>query len=153
MELVVQPWHWVVLGIALIVFEIFLPSFTALWFGVAACIVALLVWIFPALPIEAQIIVWIILAVIFIVVWFKFIKPLAVDKTQAGIPREAILGQVGIVTATPVLDHTGVVRFSMPILGSDEWACRSHEVLTVGDRVTVMDISGNDLVVRKLRAD
>ncbi|RYZ92270.1 MAG: NfeD family protein, partial [Moraxellaceae bacterium] len=37
MEFYPEPWHWVVLGIGLILFELMLPSFTALWFGVAAC--------------------------------------------------------------------------------------------------------------------
>ena len=54
-------------------------------------------------------------------VWFKYLKPLSYDKTIAGLPREAIIGQVGTVIAVPVIEHTGKVRFPMPILGDDEW--------------------------------
>lgn len=150
MEWIIQPWHWFVLGIMLIIFEIFLPSFTALWFGVAACLVAILLWIFPSLSIEVQLVSWIILSVIFTVFWFRFLKPLSYDKTKAGIPREAMLGQIGMIIAVPVVEHTGVVRFSMPILGADEWQCRSQDTLAIGDRVSVVEILGNDVVVRKI---
>ncbi|WP_026471432.1 NfeD family protein [Alkanindiges illinoisensis] len=149
MDLILQPWHWMVLGLALIIFEIFLPSFTALWFGVAACVVAVLLWIFPRLGTEVQLMSWIILSIGFTVLWFKFLKPLSRDKTKAGLAREAILGQVGIIIAVPLVEHTGVVRFAIPLLGADEWRCRSQQELAVGDRVTVVEILGNELVVIK----
>lgn len=150
MEFYPEPWHWVVLGIGLILFELILPSFTALWFGVAACIVALLLWIFPSLGIDAQFISWIVLSVGFTLFWFKYLKPLSYDKTIAGLPREAIIGQVGTVIAVPVIEHTGKVRFPMPILGDDEWQCRSEQELAVGDRVKVVDILGNEIVVTRI---
>ena len=40
------------------------------------------------------------------------------------------------------------VRFPMPVLGSDEWECRTLDQVQVGDRVRVVDILGNDLVVQ-----
>ena len=40
------------------------------------------------------------------------------------------------------------VRFPMPVLGSDEWNCRTLAPVQVGDRVRVVDILGNDLVVK-----
>ncbi|MIP96589.1 NfeD family protein, partial [Salmonella enterica subsp. enterica] len=33
-------------------------------------------------------------------------------------------------------------------LGSDEWECRTLDPVQVGDRVRVVDILGNDLVVQ-----
>lgn len=150
MDLIPQPWHWMVLGLVLIIFEIFLPSFTALWFGVSACLVAVLLWIFPGLGIEVQCISWIILSVMLTVLWFKFLKPLSRDKTKAGLAREAILGQVGTIIAVPVVEHTAVVRFTIPLLGTDEWRCRSQQELAVGDRVSVIEILGNELIVTKI---
>lgn len=35
MNFISEPWHWFVLGIALMLIELFLPSFAALWFGLA----------------------------------------------------------------------------------------------------------------------
>ena len=39
MELEMLYWHWLVLGVVLIVAEIFIPSFTILWFGLGALVV------------------------------------------------------------------------------------------------------------------
>ncbi|WP_180157390.1 NfeD family protein [Acinetobacter sp. YH12045] len=148
MEFILEPWHWFVLGVALMLFELILPSFAALWFGVSAILVGILYWIFPSMDFNVQIVVWIIFAVLCTFLWFKFIKPLSIDKTKAGLSREATIGQVGMVIQTQ-LNHGSVkVRFPMPVLGSDEWHCRTQDALQVGDRVRVTDILGNDLVVQ-----
>lgn len=145
-----EAWHWLALGFLLMVFEIFLPSFTALWFGVGACLVGIVLWIFPAMAFTVQVVIWVILSVILTIAWFKYLKPLSKDKTMAGLPKEAIVGQIGTIASAPRAEHSGIVRFSMPILGSDEWRCRSVDPLVIGDRVTVIDVLGNDVVVRKL---
>ena len=98
---------------------------------------------------NVQIIIWIVLSILCTFSWFKFIKPLSTDKTKAGLSREATIGQVGMVIQTQ-LNHGSVkVRFPMPVLGSDEWHCRTQDQLEVGDRVRVIDILGNDLVVQR----
>lgn len=148
MELMLQPWHWFVLGVLLVIAEMFLMSFAALWFGVAAMMVSFLLWLFPDMGLTTQVIVWVVLSVIITLLWFKFIKPLSIDKTKAGLSREATLGQIGMVIATG-LDHEHItVRFSLPVLGSDEWKCRCSAAVQVGDRVRVVDILGNDLLVQ-----
>ncbi|MEG0343964.1 MAG: NfeD family protein, partial [Acinetobacter sp.] len=95
-----------------------------------------------------QIVSWIILSIICTVAWFKFIKPLSVDKTKAGLPREATIGQTGMVIQIGLSHDQIRVRFPMPVLGSDEWNCRTLSPVQVGDRVRVTDILGNDLVVQ-----
>ena len=95
-----------------------------------------------------QLVTWIILSILCTIAWFKFIKPLSTDRTKAGLSREATIGQVGMVIQTN-LEHEQIkVRFPMPVLGSDEWNCRTQSYVQVGDRVRVIDILGNDLVVQ-----
>ena len=148
MEFVLEPWHWFVLGVLLIISELLLPAFAALWFGIGAIMVGILYFLFPMMGTTTQFVTWIILSILCTVAWFKFIKPLSVDKTQAGLSREATIGQVGMVIQTN-LDHDQIkVRFPMPVLGSDEWNCRTLSPVQVGDRVRVVDILGNDLVVQ-----
>ena len=148
MELVLEPWHWFILGIVLMLSELVLPAFAALWFGIAAILVGILFWLFPMMSLTTQIVMWIILSVICTLLWFKFIKPLSIDKTKAGLSREATIGQIGMVIQTGLTHDQVVVRFSLPVLGSDEWNCRSLSPVQVGDRVRVVDIMGNDLVVQ-----
>ena len=148
MNFIFEPWHWFVLGILLILSELILPAFAALWFGIAAIVVSILYWLFPSMSFTFQIVCWIVLSIICTVVWFKFVKPLSIDKTKAGLSREATIGQIGMVIQTGLHHEQILVRFPMPVLGSDEWHCRCSVPVQVGDRVRVVDILGNDLVVQ-----
>ncbi|MBP6114429.1 MAG: NfeD family protein [Acinetobacter sp.] len=147
MNFIFEPWHWFVLGILLILSELLLPAFAALWFGIAAIVVSLLFWLFPSMSFTAQMVSWIVLSIACTVLWFKYIKPLSIDRTKAGLSREATIGQTGMVILN--LEHDMVkVRFQMPLLGSDEWDCRTTAPVNIGDRVRVTDILGNQLVVQ-----
>ena len=146
MEFVIEPWHWFVLGILLILSELILPAFAALWFGIAAIMVCILFWLFPMMSLTTQIVMWIVLSILCTLLWFKFIKPLSIDKTKAGLSREATIGQIGMVIQTGMEHGQIKVRFPMPLLGSDEWNCRTQDIVQVGDRVQVTDRSGNNLV-------
>lgn len=152
MEFVVEPWHWFVLGFVLIISELVIPAFAALWFGVAALLVGVLYWLFPSMSPALQLILWMIFSVLSTFLWFKYIRPLSVDKTKAGLSREATIGQVGMVIVTNLEHDQITVRFPIPVLGSDEWQCRTLNPVRVGDRVRVIDILGNDLVVQPYSA-
>lgn len=142
-------WHWIVMGIALVLLEIVLPTFAALWFGVAAIVVGLLLLLVPTLSLTLQIVLWSVLSCLFTWLWFRFLKPLSTDKTKAGLSREALLGEVGQVLATPTQERRGKLRFPAPVLGSDEWLFICENDVAVGDRVRVVDVSGNSLIVTK----
>ena len=142
-------WHWIVVGIGLILLEIPLPSFTSLWFGAAAVVVGVLLFFVPDLSFTLQVVIWTVLSVLLTWMWFKFLKPLSIDKTKAGLSREMILGEVGQVLVVPDGERRGRLRFPASVLGADEWQFISQETLAVGDRVRVTDVSGNSLIVTK----
>ena len=142
-------WHWIVFGIALMLFEIFVGSFFIFWFGAAAVVVGLLMMPLPELPVITQILIWAISSAAFAIAWFKLIKPLNIDKTKAGLSKEQLLGEIGQVLRVPDGEKRGKVRFPAPVLGSDEWLIISQDELVVGDRVSVKDLSGNALIVEK----
>lgn len=148
MNFILEPWHWFVFGIVLIISELFIPAFAALWFGLAALVVGILLWFFPTMSLGIQLIFWGILSIACTIIWFKKIKPLLIDKTKVDQRREAAVGQTGMVTQTHLDHHLIRVRFSIPILGTDEWDCRTLSAVQVGDRVIVVDITGNELIVQ-----
>ena len=150
MEFAFEYWHWIVFGIALMLSEIFIGSFFIVWFGAAAIVVGLLLLPLPNMSGTAQLILWAISSASFALAWFKLIKPLNIDKTKAGLSKEAMLGEVGQVLQIPSGDKRGKVRFPAPVLGSDEWLIISHETVSIGDRVSVVDLSGNALIVEKI---
>ena len=149
MPFVIVYWHWLVLGMILIIAEIFVPSFTILWFGLGAIVVALILLVFPNMSLAWQLAVWAVSSSVLTFLWFKFIKHLMPDRTKAGVAREAVLGESGIVTRAPTEKTHGTVRFTMPILGSDEWPFISEKPVAVGDRVAIVEISGNTLIVEE----
>lgn len=143
-------WHWIVLGIILVTAEIFLSSFMVLWFGLGAILCGVLLWLMPTMSLTLQLLLWLLFSCGFAVFWFRYFKPRMVDKTQAGIAREAVIGTSGIVIRAPFENGRGRVRFTLPVLGDDEWEFICEQSVQVGDRVQIREFSGNTLVVAKL---
>ena len=149
MEFKILYWHWLVFGMLLIIAEIFIPSFTVFWFGLGGIFVAVLLWLISDLTFSWQLFLWAIASCIFTFLWFKIFKPMMKDRTKAGISREAIIGECGLVIAVPNKGKRGIVRFTTPLLGEDEWQFMSEEKIHLGDKVFVKEISGNTLIVEK----
>jgi len=144
------PWHWIVFGIALIIAEIFLATFFVLWFGAAAVVIGTALYLVPGLSLTEQILGWTVLSAVLAWSWFKYLKPLSIDKTKAGLSKEAIVGEIGQVLVAPSGERRGKLRFPAPVLGDDEWIIMSRDDLLPGDRVSVVDVSGNSLIVKKV---
>lgn len=145
----IQPWHWLVFGMVLILFELIVPSFTIIWFGCGAVLVAGLSWLIPGLTISLQLFFWAIASILFTAIWFLVFRPKMIDRTKAGISLEAVLGESGLVIRIPLANIRGAVKFTTPLLGAEEWQFICHEKVALGDRVTVIDVSGNTLIVQK----
>jgi hypothetical protein len=142
-------WYWLAFGMALMAVEIFLPSFTALWFGVGAIVVGVLVLLFPDLALTWQVLVWAVASAAFTFAWFRYFRNRSPDRTKAGLGREAVLGETAMVVIAPVGEKRGTLRFATPKLGSDEWQFICKQAVAEGDRVIVDDVSGNTLIVSK----
>ena len=150
MELELVYWHWLVLGMLLVGFEIFVPRFTVLWFGWGAVVVASFLVLVPSLTLGWQLFIWTIFSVVFAAGWFKFLRPKMIDRNKAGITQEAIAGETGMVIKAPSEASRGHVRFTTPILGDDEWEFICEDPVVVGDKVMIKEASGNTLVVNKV---
>ncbi len=143
-------WHWLSFGLILISAELFIPSFTIIWFGLGACFVGLFLYILPESSFSVQLFTWTLASSVLTFLWFRVLKPKMVDKTTAGMSQEAIVGETGMVVksnATPL--GRGRVRFTLPVLGAEEWDYTSAEVLQPGEHVRVSGIDGHVLKVKK----
>lgn len=142
-------WHWLTLGLLLILAELFIPSFTIFWFGLGALLVGGLLLLVGELTLSLQIFIWAIASALFTFLWFRFLKPRMTDRTKAGMSREAVLGECGQVISAPQESRRGTVRFTTPLLGADEWPFICEQTVAVGDRVFIKDVSGNTLIVER----
>ena len=145
----IKAWYWLAFGMVLILLELVIPSFTIVWFGCGAIAVAALVWIVNGLSATAQLFLWALASLTFTGLWFLIIKPRMSDRTNAGIALESVLGESGLVVRPPLKDHRGTMKFTTPLLGSEEWPFICSDSVATGDRVTIVDVSGNTLVVKK----
>ncbi|MCG3169289.1 MAG: hypothetical protein CALGDGBN_00807 [Pseudomonadales bacterium] len=142
-------WHWLAFGMALMAIEIFLPSFTALWFGAGAILVGILLLLIPSLSLAWQVGIWAVASAAATWAWFRFFRDKSPDRTKAGLGREALLGETAMVVHAPVGDKRGTLRFATPKLGAEEWQFLCSQAVSAGDRVVVEDVSGNTLVVSR----
>ena len=142
-------WHWLVLGMALMIAEMFLASFFVFWFGLGALLVGASLWVEPDLSLSAQLLLWTAASGLMTLLWFRYLRPLMKDRTQAGNARAAVIGEAGRVLRAPHGRQHGRVRFTIPLLGDDEWEFICDQPVAPGDRVYVKDISGNTLIVEK----
>lgn len=149
MDIQMLYWHWLVLGVLLIIGEIFIPSFTILWFGLGALVVGLVALLID-MPFSIQVLLWTISSVLFTVLWFRLIKPKMEARNNDGLARESAIGESGLVIKLPAGQSNGKVRFSTPVLGEDEWEFSCDTDVELGDRLHIKEISGNVLVVAKL---
>ena len=68
----IRAWHWLALGAVLVGIEIVSTTFYFLWLGIAAGIVGALLYVFPDMGVDTQIIVFAVLAVGSTVLWKRF---------------------------------------------------------------------------------
>lgn len=149
MEFKILYWHWLAFGMVLIALELLVPSFTIFWFGLGAILVGLVLLLGLEPGVSAQLLIWALASALFTFAWFKWIRPLSRDRTKAGLGREALIGEAGLVLKVPVEGGRGELRFPAPILGDDTWQFLCDESLQVGDKVVVRDLSGNTLIVAR----
>ena len=143
-----DSWKWIAAGLALAALELVVPSFTIIWFGLAAVVVGLVSFVAGIESLPVQLGLWAVLSIVFTFAWFKFFRQ--ETKTLSGQGKEAIIGKSGIVIkVNDSTFHSGVIRFPISVLGSDEWAYITDDPLQVGDRGVITDIAGGKLVVKK----
>jgi inner membrane protein len=144
----IEWWHWMVLGVALVLCELAIPAFFVVWFGLGALIVGLTLVLIPSLVLPAQIVIWIAASLAFVVLWFKVFK-VHVHRTKIGLSKGQFTGEVGLVTREIKPYQKGQIRFQKPILGAEAWEAIADEDIAPGERVHVLAVEGNILRVRR----
>jgi membrane protein implicated in regulation of membrane protease activity len=149
MDMQLLYWHWLVLGLILIIAEIFIPSFTIMWFGLGAIIVGL-ISLAVDMSFNWQVLLWTVSSVAFTVLWFLVIKPKITDRNFEGLAKESAIGESGQVIKVPTETSNGRMRFTTAVLGCDEWAFSCDMEVALGDRLHIKEIAGDVLIVTKL---
>jgi membrane protein implicated in regulation of membrane protease activity len=139
-------WHWIIMGILLVLFELIIPSFTAMWFGLGAVFVGALLWCYPDMAGALQVLIWAVTSALLTFFWFRVFKP----KKGGHLPsRDQVEGEWGLVILPSSEHKPGVIRFATPLLDEDEWPFRSEQTLEAGEQARVVDVKENVLIVTR----
>lgn len=137
-------WHWLVLGIILVLMEIVVPSFTIFWFGLGAILTGLLLAMLPEISLKWQLLVFSVSSFAFTFFWFRFFVPRKKTKSLLADEKTAI-GQTGIAATRALIPgELGRVAFSVPVLGEESWMYQADEPIETGNRVRVVEVLASE---------
>jgi membrane protein implicated in regulation of membrane protease activity len=135
-------WHWWILAAALIILEVFAPGAFFLWLGIAAASVGGIVYLFPDMGWEYQVLLFSVLAVISIIIWRKFFRSSPQDTDQPALNRrgEQYIGRL-FTLQEPITDGMGKIR-----VDDSTWKIRGEDC-PVGTQVEVTGVDGTILEI------
>jgi membrane protein implicated in regulation of membrane protease activity len=136
-------WHWWVLGLVLLVVEMLSPTgFFLLWIGAAALLVGGLSWAAPAVPWEAQLMLFGALSVASFFVWRRF-RPAEAASDQPSLNRRghSYVGRTFTLSA-PIVNGVGKLH-----VDDSQWRITGPDA-TAGVQVRVVAADGNTLNVQ-----
>lgn len=107
----IEFWHWWVLGVVLVILEVFAPGTILLWMGVAAGIVGVVLLIVPGLAWEYQWLVFAAISVVAIVVSWRYLRrhPLRSDHPVLNLRGHRYVGRV-FTLDEPIVNGLGKIR-------------------------------------------
>lgn len=135
MELALDYWHWWIFAVVLIIFEIFAPTFFALWLAIAAFLTGLALYLMPELQWQSQILMFAVLSVISIIVWRKYYikNPIETDQPMLNRRGEQYLGRI-ITLKMPIEDGHGKVQ-----IDDSTWKVEGDDC-PIGTKVKIVSV-------------
>jgi membrane protein implicated in regulation of membrane protease activity len=142
-------WHWIVLGIALLIWDMSMGTFFILGLGIAAIVVGILD-IFLHLSFTVELAIWMILSILAIAAWFKWFREEPVTESGQSNYR---LDTLGVVMEDIQPHSRGKVTFDTPVLGNTSWHAISKVNIDKGTRVEIVQINGQLIEVKPLTSE
>lgn len=141
----ITPWHWWILGLGLLVLEIFAPGTFFLWSAVAAGLLGFVVLIAPGIDWQYQVLLFAVLSVATIVAWRLYRKRVPEESAEPLLNRrgQQYVGRV-VTLAEPIVNGHGRVKVDDTL-----WRAEGTD-LPAGARVKVVGVDGVVLRVESL---
>ena len=135
-------WHWLVIGLMLMLVELVLPSTYFLWLGVAAMLVGLLLWLLPSMSFDVQLILFAALSVSTIFLGRRYLKrhPIDSDQPTLNVRGAQSIGRLATLRE-PIVNGVGRVH-----LDDTLWRALGEDMPS-GSQVRVVAVEGTSLRV------
>lgn len=130
-------WHWWSLGAILLIIELLAPGMFFMWMGESAFVVGAVLWVFPGMDLEYQVILFSILSVVSIVVFRRFLRysPIQSDRPLLNRRTAQYVGRV-FTLQEPIVNGRGKIR-----VDDSTWRVEGEDC-PAGARVRVVDAEG-----------
>jgi membrane protein implicated in regulation of membrane protease activity len=144
MPLDIVFWHWWSLGAILLIVELLAPGMFFIWMGESAFVVGALLWFFPGMEPESQIMIFSALSVLSILVFRRFLKrhPIQSDRPLLNQRTAGYVGRV-FMLEEPIINGRGKIR-----VDDSTWRVEGEDC-PAGARVRVTDAEGVILKVER----
>lgn len=138
-------WHWWVLGIVLIILELFAPGAFFMWLGISAGVVGLLLYFMPDLTWQTQWIIFSVISVVSVIAWRVLAnkKPSESDHPTLNRRGEQYVGRTFTLTE-PISNGIGKIK-----VDDSMWKIEGEDC-PAGSRIKVIQADGAMLKVELL---
>ena len=136
-------WHWIVLGLMLVILEMLLPGFILIWFGVGAILVGGLLYVMPDLTWQWQLLIFSIFSLTSVFVWRAWSKNNLTDDPESDILNQRGRALIGRETVLIEAIVNGVGRIQVD---DTFWRVNGKD-LENGKLIRVVDVEGATLKV------
>jgi membrane protein implicated in regulation of membrane protease activity len=133
----VEYWHWLVLGVVLVILEVLSPAAFFLWLAISAGIVGILLLANPDMAWEYQILAFALFSVVSIAVWRMYLKrhPIETDQPTLNRRGEQYVGRLFSLEQAVVNGH-GKIR-----VDDSTWKIEGPDCES-GTRVRIIGVAG-----------
>lgn len=140
----VEFWHWWVLGVALVILEVFAPGAVLVWMGISAGVVGAVLMGFPAMAWEFQWLLFAVLSVVAIFVSWKYLKrhPIQSDHPTLNLRGQRYVGRV-FTLEEPIVNGVGKIR-----VDDSTWKIEGPD-LPQGTTIKVAAVDGTILKIEQ----
>ncbi len=131
-------WHWIALGLLLLIIEVNSGTFLLLGLGIAAISVGLLDLLYP-ISLTTGVLLWASLSIGYLIAWKRWIHE---ESTSKAGQSDYNLDMLGTVTHAIQPHQKGKVHFDIPVLGQTEWFAIADHPIEKDARVKIVEIIG-----------
>lgn len=141
----IEPWHWLSLGMLILILEIFGAGGFLLGIGISALLNAVILFLFPGLVWYLQFMIFAVMSVVITLVYWKRFRNFN-NKTEQPLLNSRMARLVGRSASllTPIENGVGKVQIEDAL-----WTVTCDEDLAQGVIVNIVGVDGATLVVKQ----
>ena len=139
-------WHWIVMGVILLILEMNMGTFFMLGLGVAAILVGVIDSLMGT-SFKTELFIWMVLSILAVAAWFKWFRAKPITDSGQSNYRLDTLGTV----MEDIQPHSrGKVAFDTPVLGNTSWHATAKVDINKETRVKIVEINGQLIQVEPI---